>query len=132
MLIICNNKGRKGVGLLVDHDPLKLIKVYECTWFGHVLLSKTCQYVINDKNIFNVLLQVSVKDAQSILQKTITWTNKYGKKLALNVGCHFEIKNPIKTKFSSKVIMFQKTMEFKQSIITCYGREKIVTLKKKF
>ncbi len=29
---------------------------------------------------FNILLQVNVKDAQSILQKTITWTNKYGKK----------------------------------------------------
>jgi hypothetical protein len=32
--------------------------------------------------------------------------SRNGKKLALNVGCHFEIKNHVKTKFSSKIIMF--------------------------
>jgi hypothetical protein len=41
MLIICNNKGRKGMGPLVDYEPLRLIKVYECRCFGHVM-SKTC------------------------------------------------------------------------------------------
>jgi hypothetical protein len=56
---------------------------------------------------------VSVKDAQSILQKMITWTNKYGKmkqewgKTCINMwDATLKIKNPIKTKFSSKVIMF--------------------------
>jgi hypothetical protein len=50
---------------------LTLIKVYEGTCFGNAM-SKAYQYVINDDKVSKGLMQVSVKDAQAILQKTIT------------------------------------------------------------
>jgi hypothetical protein len=34
----------------------------------------------------------------------------------------------IKTKFALKVIMFEKTLEFKQTIITSYKRKKTINL----
>jgi hypothetical protein len=40
----------------------------------------------------------------------------------------WELNNLIKIRFAFKVIMFEETLEFKQTIITCYGRQKIVTL----
>jgi hypothetical protein len=39
-------------------------------------MSKVCQYVINDDKVFKGLMQVNVKDAQAVLQKTIKWTKK--------------------------------------------------------
>jgi hypothetical protein len=53
-----------------------------------------------------------VKDAQSILQKTITWTINMGKrsmngeKLTLNAGCHFENLNLSKPNWHSKSSCF--------------------------
>ncbi len=38
------------------------------------MLFKACQYATNDDKVFMGLRQVSVKDAQIGLQKTITWT----------------------------------------------------------
>jgi hypothetical protein len=45
----------------------------EGTCFGHVLF-KGCQYSMNDDKVSMGLRQVSVKDAQIGLHKTITWT----------------------------------------------------------
>jgi hypothetical protein len=42
-----------------------------------------------------------------------------------------KLKSLAKTKFVSKVIMCEETLEFKQAIITCYGKQKIVTLQQK-
>jgi hypothetical protein len=42
-----------------------------------------------------------------------------------------KLKTPIKTKFASKVIMFEKTLEFKQAIITCYKGQKTIVLQQK-
>jgi hypothetical protein len=42
-----------------------------------------------------------------------------------------KLKTPIKTRFASKVIMFEKTLEFKQTIITCYKRQKTIALQQK-
>jgi hypothetical protein len=42
-----------------------------------------------------------------------------------------KLKTLAKTKFASKVIMCEETLEFKQAIITCYGKQKIVTLQQK-
>lgn len=39
-------------------------------------MSKVCQYVINDDKVLKGLMQVNVKDAQAVLQKTIKWTKK--------------------------------------------------------
>ncbi len=79
-----------------------------------------------------------MKDAQATLQKTITWTKKFGegkqewKKACIKCGLPFQkFKTLIKTKFASKVIMFDKTLEFKQIIITYYERKNIVVLQQK-
>jgi hypothetical protein len=40
---------------------------------------------------------------------------------------HQKLKTPMKTKFTSKVIMFEETLEFKQAILLSYG--KLKTLK---
>lgn len=74
---------------------------------------------------------MNVKEIQIVLQKTITWTKKYEKenqeweKTCIEVGC-IEFKTLIKTEVVSKVIIFEKTLEFKHAIITCYGRQMIL------
>jgi hypothetical protein len=42
-----------------------------------------------------------------------------------------KLKTLAKTKFASKVIMCEETLEFKQAIITCYGKQNTVTLQQK-
>ncbi len=115
-------------------QPLKLNQVYEGTCFGHVM-SKVCQY---DNKVYKGLMQVDVKDAQAILQKTITRTKKSSKgrqeweKVCIECGLLFrKLKTLVKTRFSFKVIMFEKTLEFKQAIITCYERQKTIVLQQK-
>jgi len=51
-----------------------------------------------------------------------------------NIECGMlpqKFKTLAKTKFASKVIMCGETLEFKQTIITCYGKQKIVILQQK-
>jgi hypothetical protein len=60
---------------IIGCEPLKILKVYEDTHFGHVMF-KACQYVTYDDKVFVGLQHVSVKDAQVNLQKTITWGKK--------------------------------------------------------
>jgi hypothetical protein len=64
------------------------------------------------------LMQVNVKDAQVTLQKSITWTKKSSKgrqeweKACIECGLlPQKCKTPIKTRFASKVIMFEETLE---------------------
>jgi len=64
---------------IIDYQPLRLLKVYEGTCFGHVM-SKACQYATNNNKVSKGLVQVSVKDVHATLHKTITlWTKKSGK-----------------------------------------------------
>ncbi len=49
---------------LIDYEPLKILRVYEGTYFGHVM-SKACQCATNDDNIFVGLRSVNVKKTQS-------------------------------------------------------------------
>jgi hypothetical protein len=42
-----------------------------------------------------------------------------------------KIKDPMKTKFTNKVIMFLKTFEFKNVIMFCRGKHKYVDLQQK-
>jgi hypothetical protein len=42
-------------------------------------MSKACQYAINDTKIGVRMKETNAIEAQSDLQKTITWTNKLGK-----------------------------------------------------
>jgi hypothetical protein len=37
---------------------------------------KSCQYVLNDDKVSMGLILVNVKDVQTCLQNTITWTKK--------------------------------------------------------
>jgi hypothetical protein len=39
-----------------------------------------------------------------------------------------QLVNTMKTKFASKVIMFEKCLQFKDTITLCYGRQKVVAL----
>jgi len=60
---------------IIDYEFLNFQQVYEGTCFGHVLF-KACQYATNDDKVSMGLSQVSVKDAQTCLQKIIIWTKK--------------------------------------------------------
>jgi hypothetical protein len=77
---------------IINCEPLKLLWVYKGICFGHVMF-KTCQYATNDDKVSVGLTLVNVKDAQTCLQKIITWTNnlgkggKNGKMPELRVGC---------------------------------------------
>jgi len=53
-------------------QPLKLQQIYEGSCFGHVM-SKACRYATNGDKVLG-LKPVSVKNAQTNLQKSITWT----------------------------------------------------------
>jgi len=81
------------------------------------------------------LSSILIKEAWSILQKTIAWTKKSGKgwqewhKTCLDVGVPpRKLKTPVNTRFASKVILFQKTLEFKHVIALCYGRQQSLAL----
>jgi len=84
------------------------------------------------------LIFVNVKDSQAALQKTITWTKNSAKRkqewerACLDNGLWLhKLKNPIKIKFVSKVIMFEKTLEFKATILLCYGKQKTLVCSNK-
>ncbi len=71
-----------------------------------------------------------MKVIQFTLQKIITWTNFFGKgfrewhRACLDVGLsHRKLKTPLMTKFVSKVILFQKTLEYCDVINLCHGRQ---------
>jgi hypothetical protein len=47
---------------IIDYEPLKKIRVYEGTYFKHVI-SKACRYATNDDKVFIGLKNVNVKEA---------------------------------------------------------------------
>jgi len=83
-----------------------------------------CQYVTNDFKVCANLTIISIKEAQYVSQKTITWTKKNGKsqhewlKTCLHNGLPpRKLKIQTKTMFTSKVILFQAILEFKHTIV---------------
>jgi hypothetical protein len=87
---------------------------------------KRYHFFTNDNKISKGLVQVNVKDAHVALQNIITWTKKSRKGRheweKSCIECEMplrKLKTLVKTIFSSKFIM---TLEFKETIITCYGR----------
>jgi hypothetical protein len=68
-----NNLGTMATTLcsIIDYELLKFLQVYEGTCFGHVMF-KICQYELNDDKAFVGQTLVSVKDAQTGLQKITT------------------------------------------------------------
>jgi hypothetical protein len=111
---------------MINHycELLKLLQVYEGTCFGHVMF-KMCQYETNDNKVLMGLTLVNVKDVQIGLQKIITRTKKSRKgRQKWEKACieSWKWHQKLKTMFASKVIMFEKTLEFKQTILLCYGK----------
>jgi hypothetical protein len=52
-----------------------------------------------------------------------------GKRHALKVGNDFQkLKTPIKIRFTNKIIMFEKTLDFEQVNILCYGKQRTLNL----
>ncbi len=39
-----------------------------------------------------------------------------------------KLKIPLKTRFVSRIILFQETLEFKHTIVLCYGRQQSLAL----
>ncbi len=76
--------------------------------------------------------EVSIKAYLSSLQKIIAWTKKSGKgkqewlRLIKIPSVTLENKKTlVKIWFDSKVILFKKTLEFKDAINLCYSRQTI-------
>jgi hypothetical protein len=57
---------------IIECEVLGLNESFQGASFGHAF-SKACQYVTTDENVFRNFKFVSIKSAQSNLQKCITW-----------------------------------------------------------
>ena len=93
-------------------------------------MSKAAQYDIDDSKIYVGLCFVSLKTAQATLQKIITWTKKSRKggrewkEACIDAQLRpRKLKTLVKTRFASCVILFQETLEYRNAINMCYGRE---------
>jgi hypothetical protein len=67
----------------------------------------------------------------------ITWTKK--KKHECENACvelsglqHWKLKTLVKTRFASKIIMFEKALDFKKAIVLCYGLSSTMFLQQIF
>ncbi len=76
-----------------------------------------------------------MNDSQAALHKTIAWTKKSRKRrqewerACMDSGLWpRKLKTPIKTRFVSKVIVFEETLEFKAAILLCCGKQKTLSL----
>jgi hypothetical protein len=88
-------------------------------------MSKACQYATNDvKLCIGMKELVSLKDAQQALQKIITWTKKFGKGWQewdrASPLTTRKLKILMKTRFASRVVLFQKTLQYANAINICY------------
>jgi hypothetical protein len=113
---------------MVNCAPLKLVAPWQGSCFGHAF-SKACQYACNDATICLGFWEVNLKATQSTLQKIIMWIKNFGKgrsewkRACVDASLHHrKLKTPMKTKFTNKIILFQKTLEYKDAINLCYGK----------
>jgi hypothetical protein len=63
---------------IISCEVLGLTTPFVGACWGHAM-SKCCQYATNDSKVCVGLTSISIKEAQSILENTITWTKKSGK-----------------------------------------------------
>jgi len=84
---------------------------------------------MNDDKVSMGIRQVNVKDVRVGLWKIITWTKKFGKgrqkwekAYVENESLLQKFKTLNKTRFSCKIIMFEKNLEFKKTIFLYYGK----------
>ncbi len=114
--------------------PLKHVAPGQGSRFGHAF-SKATNMLLMMQQICLSFQEVNLKATRSALQKTITWTKKSNKgwsewkRACLDVGLrHPKLKTPVKTRFASKVILFQKTLEYRDAINLCYGKHETLDL----
>jgi hypothetical protein len=76
------------------------------------------------------------KKLKMVYKKTISWPKKSGKgrqewesDYFASGMWHRKLKTHVKTIFTCKVIIFEKTIDFKNAIIFCYGRQRRIALK---
>lgn len=93
---------------VVSCEPLGLTTPYVGVCFGHVM-SKACQYATDDTKVCNGMEDISLKQVQAALQKTITWTKKSGKGrtewMAACVDSNLrprKLQTPVKTRYIFK------------------------------
>ena len=77
-------------------------------------MSKAYQYFTDDTKVYIEMKKVSIKEAQTNLQKTITWIKRIKRgreewyKVCIEVGlASRKLNTPMKTRFVSKVIFFR-------------------------
>jgi hypothetical protein len=107
--------------------------------FGVVFWScnvNTKWYAIdNNAKVYHGFSKVNLKGVQTSLQKTITWTKKFRKRRQKwKVSCVIIVlltwmfKTPTKMHFTSRIILFKKTLEYQNPISICHGRQQVLHL----
>jgi hypothetical protein len=71
---------------VVSFEILGLDESFQGTWFGHAFF-KTCQYGTTKKKNCKNFKHVSIKVAQSNLQKCVMWTNFFWERQEWNKAC---------------------------------------------
>ncbi len=119
---------------VVFHEVLGLLAPFVGSCQGHAMF-ECCQYVLDDSKVCVGLFSISIKEAQFILQKTITWTKKSDKgcqkwqKACEQVGVPPQkLKTLMKFHFALRVVLFQETFELKHVIVLYYGSQQSLTL----
>ncbi len=91
-------------------------------------MSKVCQYATNDVKLCIGMKEASLKDTQQAMQKIITQITKFGKGwqewdkacIEVNTLATRKLKTPMKTRFASRVVLFQETLQYANVINICY------------
>ncbi len=97
---------------VISCGVFQLEKPYSWVYFGHVL-SKVCQYAINEDVVCQGMKEIFLKKSQSTFQKTIMWMKKSGKgRQEWETTRHqvvlppWKLKILVKTKFVLEVVFF--------------------------
>ncbi|KAG0584835.1 hypothetical protein M758_3G242300 [Ceratodon purpureus] len=94
------------------------------TCFGHAL-TKCCQHATDDSKVCAGLKAVNLKDAQASLQKFITsiqhsrkGRQEWAKACAEKQLSQRMLKPPVKTRFASRALFFQESLDYIEAITT--------------
>ncbi len=119
---------------VVYYSPLQLACPFVGLCFGHAMFKAT-QYATNDTKMCVGFSKVNLKGVQTSLQNTIIWTKTpWKRKQEWKDSCIIVslaikmLKTPVKTKFASRVILFQETIAYQDAIFICYGWHQMLHL----
>jgi hypothetical protein len=112
---------------MVSYSSFWLACSFVGSWFGHAM-SEVAQYATDDTKMCAKYLEVNLKEVQSSLQKTITWTKQPRKGKAKWKGsCIIArllakmLKALVKIQSATCVILFRETLKYQNAISICYG-----------